>query len=245
MISGFYTAASGILVQQRVINVIGNNITNSQTNGYRAQRVVTSTFEQNYLTRLEQGNTERIGEGDPAVLVDTVETRFDESSLEDTGSPFDMSIVGDGYFTIAGNANTFLTRNGNFNIDEDGYLILPDVGRVQGQNGEIYVGGSDFTVAQDGTVYGADGMAVDQLLISMPAEGAELFKFNNGMFTCDTVDTMQAPTVYQKMLERSNVDMNDEYTRMIESQRALQACATALKTVDEMNGRAATLASIS
>ena len=55
MLAGFYTAASGILVQQRNINVIGNNMTNSQTVGYRSQRVMQSTFEHNFLTKYEDG----------------------------------------------------------------------------------------------------------------------------------------------------------------------------------------------
>lgn len=245
MISGFYTAASGILVQQRTLNVIGNNIANSQTNGYRTQRVQTSTFEQNYLTRIEEGNRKRIGEGDPAVIVDVVDTLFDESSLKETESPFDMAIVGDGYFNIAGNADTFLTRNGNFNLDDQGYLVLEDVGRVQGENGDIYVGGADFTVSNDGTVRNADGAAVDRLLITMPSEGAQMFRFDNGFFVCDAVDTVENATVYQNTLERSNVNMNDEYTRLIEAQRALQSCATAMKTVDEMNAKSATVSSIS
>ena len=55
MLAGFYTAASGILVQQRNVNEIGSNMTNSQTAGYRSRRVVQSTFEHNFLTRLEHG----------------------------------------------------------------------------------------------------------------------------------------------------------------------------------------------
>ena len=66
MLSGFYTAGSGILNQQRNVNVIGNNISNSQTAGYKAQRMVQSTYEHNFLTRLEDGIYHRIGEGDPA-----------------------------------------------------------------------------------------------------------------------------------------------------------------------------------
>ena len=91
MLAGFYTAASGILVQQRNINVIGNNMTNSQTVGYRSQRVMQSTFEHNFLTKYEDGKYKYIGEGDPATLVDEVETNFNASSLEDTDSPFDMA----------------------------------------------------------------------------------------------------------------------------------------------------------
>ena len=52
MLSGFYTAGSGILNQQRNVNIIGNNISNNQTVGYKTQRMVQTTYEHNFLTRL-------------------------------------------------------------------------------------------------------------------------------------------------------------------------------------------------
>ena len=166
MLAGFYTAASGLLVQQRNINVIGNNMTNSQTVGFRTQRLVQSTFEHDYLTRYENGVYEYIGEGDPATLVDVVETNFDYASLEDSDFPYDMALVGDGYFNIQGQNRQYMTRNGNFNIDEEGYLVLEGIGRVLGENGTLQIGGSDFTVTQDGYVFDNQNQYVDKLLIS-------------------------------------------------------------------------------
>lgn len=244
MLAGFYTAASGMLVQQRNINVIGNNMTNSQTVGYRSQRLMQSTYDKEFLTRYENGIYHRLGEGDPAVLVDEVETNFNYASLEDTESPFDMAIAGDGYFNIQGENRQYMTRNGNFNIDEEGYLILEDVGRVLGENGTLQIVGSDFTVTKDGYVFDANNQYVDKLLITKVADGSELRKYPNGMFSTDRANIVENVDVYQQTLERSNVDMNQEYTRLIEAQRNLQACATALSTVDTMNAKAATLSSI-
>ena len=245
MLAGFYTAASGILVQQRNVNEIGSNMTNSQTAGYRSRRVVQSTFEHNFLTRLENGKYTSIGEGDPASLVDVVETNFDPSSLEETDRHYDLAIVGDGYFNIQGENRQFLTRNGNFNIDEEGYLVLDGIGRVMGESGDLYIGGSDFTVTNEGYVFDENNRYVDKLLITQPAENSQMYKFENGMFITDNADVVEDATVNQKTLERSNVDMNQEYTRLIEAQRNLQACATALSAVDQMNAKAATLSSIS
>ncbi len=245
MLSGFYTAGSGILNQQRAINVIGNNISNNQTAGYRAQRLVSTTFEQNFLYRLEDGVYNKIGEGDPAVITDVVDTIYDESYLKQTDSPYDMALVGEGYFNIAGNNDTYLTRNGNFNVDAEGYLVLDGIGRVQGRNGDLLVRGADCTVTPHGLVYDCFGNYVDRILITQPAEGANMRKMNNGYFTADQTEIVNTTTVHQGHLEQSNVDMNEEYTSLIESQRALQACASALKMVDAMNAKTATLASIS
>ena len=63
MLSGFYTAASGILNQQRTLNVLTNNISNAKTPGFRAERVVTETFDFELMTRIEKGNTHRLPHG--------------------------------------------------------------------------------------------------------------------------------------------------------------------------------------
>ncbi|HHX57310.1 MAG TPA: hypothetical protein GX710_04765, partial [Clostridiales bacterium] len=87
MLSGFYTASSGMLVQQRNLNVISNNLANSQTTGYKSERLVTSTFDQEFLTRIEKNNTEQIGVGSAVSLVDDVITNFNGSSLDETARP--------------------------------------------------------------------------------------------------------------------------------------------------------------
>ena len=244
MLAGFYTAASGILTQQRAINEIGSNITNSQTVGYRTRRVVQSTFEHNLLTRFEAGKYTTIGQGDPCSLVDVVETNFDPSTIKETGWPYDMAIVGEGFFNIQGENRQFLTRNGNFNIDEEGYLVLDGIGRVLGESGDLYIGGSDFRISDEGYVFDDQGRYVDKLLITQPAENADTYRFDNGMYITNNAEVVEDATVYQNVLERSNVDMNLEYTRLIESQRNLQACATALGIMDNINAKAATLSSI-
>ena len=55
MFTGFYTAASGMLTQQRTLNVQANNIANMDTPGFKTERVVTTTFQQEFLNRLEDG----------------------------------------------------------------------------------------------------------------------------------------------------------------------------------------------
>ncbi|MBR6669125.1 MAG: flagellar hook-basal body complex protein, partial [Ruminococcus sp.] len=111
MLRGYYSAASGILVQQRNLNVIGNNITNASTVGYRAQRVIQSTFDQEVVSRYENGKYTTIGTGSQTNVVDTVETNFNESSIYETENPFDMAIISEGFFNVSGdNGQTFLTR---------------------------------------------------------------------------------------------------------------------------------------
>ncbi|MBQ8883055.1 MAG: flagellar hook-basal body protein [Oscillospiraceae bacterium] len=236
---GFYTVGSGMLVQQRNLNVIGNNIVNSQTPGYRAERVITSTFEQELVTRLENGKYVRIGTADQIATVEEVETVFDESSLYESGNPFDLAICGDGFFNVRDGENTFLTRNGCFNVDDEGYLVLDEIGRVQGTNGDIYIGGSDFRVDLNGDVYDMNGNLAGTLAVSKPAENAEMIKFENSYFLTDEVVVADDYVVRQGVYERSNIDMTDEYTRLIEAQAAFKACSTALSIIDQLNSKSA------
>lgn len=240
MLRGFYSVASGLLVQQRNLNVIGNNISNSQTAGYRSERVVQSTFDQELVTRYENGVYTRIGDASQTNVIETIETNFNESSIYETESPYDMAIIGDGYFNVAGNdGRNFLTRNGCFNIDAQGYLVLDGVGRVQGENGDIYIGGYDFTMDRLGNIYDINGNFSGRLLITEPAEGSQTLKMQNGMLMTDNAQAVNTPNIINFGYERSNVDMNDEYTRLMEAQAAFKACSTALSTIDQLNSKSA------
>lgn len=229
-----------MLLQQRTLNVLSNNIANVRTPGFKSERVVSTTFAQELLTRQEQGNTQTIGTGAPIRLVQDVPSNFDSSALEPTERPFDLAINGEGFFNIQAGENVYLTRNGNFDIDEEGFLVLRGAGRVLGQNGEIRIGSAKFQVNQDGTVYDERGRRMDQLMITRPAQDAQLTKFANGMYTLplESTEPAQAYTIEQGVIENSNIDINREYTLVMEAQRAFQACSQALKVVDEMNGKA-------
>ena len=82
MLRGFYTAASGILTNERTLNVLTNNMANAKTPGFRASRVVTTTFDHELLTRIEGQNTGRIGVGSPMRRVEDVLVDYSPSSLE-------------------------------------------------------------------------------------------------------------------------------------------------------------------
>jgi len=247
---GFYTAASGILAQQRTLNVLTNNMANVNTPGFRASRVVTSTFEQEFLTRIEGYNTGGIGVGTPIRMVSEVPIRFDPGSLEETGRPYDVAIEGQGYFNVQapedeeGNeGEIFLTRNGSFDIDEENRLILPGVGLVLGRKGEIELETSDFTIEADGSVYDAQGRHVDTILVTLPPEGAQIEQVANGLYRTenmeDNPEAGEETHLVQGWIERSNIDINREYALVMEAQRAFQACSTALQIIDEIDQKAA------
>lgn len=191
MSTGFYSAASGMLMQQRVLNVLGNNMSNDQTPGFKTARTISSTFEWDLLNRIENHRDNLLdAKASPARIVHDVPTDIESGSFQETPRPFDMAINSAGFFNVIENGETYMTRNGNFDIDPQGYLILRGHGRVQGEKGDILVGGSSFIVDTDGTIYkeGRNNKrtVVDKLLITAPNEGTLLTVKRNGMYQVDT-----------------------------------------------------------
>ena len=186
MFTGFYTVASGMFMQQRSLNTIANNMANGHTTGFRTERVVSTTFEQEMLVRQERGKNNPIGKGSPVRVVEDVPTEFDPARLQYTGRPFDLAINGEGYFNVASaDGQQYMTRNGNFDIDAEGYLVLQGSGRVLGTKGEILLEGSEFEVRENGEVYNSKGRYVDRVLVTQPRTGTKLAKFPNGMYQID------------------------------------------------------------
>lgn len=260
MLTGFYTVASGVLMQQRTLDVIANNMSNDKTPGFKGERVVSTTFEQTLLTRMEGSNTGAIGKGSPIRIVRDVPISFEQGMLETTERPYDMAINGVGFFNIqAADGQQYMTRNGNFDIDKDGILILRNAGKVMGEKGEIKLDSSDFVVLEDGTVKDAYSDKVyDKLLINAPNEGTQLKKFSNGMYQVDPtppeplgtqpeaegeqqpavapgVTQVELPNIQQGVLENSNIDWNAEMSLMMETQRTFQSCSKALQIIDQLN----------
>ncbi len=255
MATGFYTAASGMMMQQRTLNVIANNMANANTPGFKAERVVSTTFQQELLMRQQGYNRTFIGTGDAVKVVEDVPTQFDESFVKSTGRPFDLAIQGEGFFTVkADDGKQYLTRNGQFDIDGEGYLILPGVGRVQSSRGDVKIDGSDFSVNSEGAVYNTKGRLVGSLQIVAASPEAALEKFPNGLFQVpggegvigETAGLSEVanPQIGQSMLESSNANYNREMALLMETQRTFQSCSKALMMIDEIEQKAANIASL-
>lgn len=245
MLQGYYSVASGMLMQQRHLNVISNNLANTQTPGYKANRLLSTTFEQT-LARLERGNNAIIGTGESTRIVDEVADLWTEGGVTETERPFDMAITGYGFFNVQGeDGQTYLTRNGQFDLDEEGYLVVPGKGRVLGTGGPLQLNISDIAVKADGTIENAQtGAALGQLMITVPTEDAEITQQTNGMYVASAVGNAEDPKVEQGVLENSNVNLTDELSAMIMTQRNFSTTAQALQWIDRTYSLAVNIASL-
>lgn len=181
------------------------------------------------------------GIGSPVATIQSGKTLFQPGTIEATNRSLDVAINGDGFFNIIGeDGTTNLTRNGGFDLDTEGYLVLPGVGRVLGSSGYIKASGTGIEIASDGTVTSPKGAVLGKILVTSPADYATMERTNNGMFTFSGAAPVSTNyQLLQNSLEKSNVNLNVELTNLVAAQRAFQSCSSALTIVDTLNRRAA------
>ncbi len=120
MLSSLFSGISGLLAASSAINVVGNNIANVSTTGYKSS---SCTFEDAlYQSINSSSGTSQVGRG---VQLSSVTTDFSEGSLETTSSSTDLAIGGSGFFIVRNGTTgaTYYTRAGSFSLDADGYLV--------------------------------------------------------------------------------------------------------------------------
>lgn len=135
---------SGVSAMQSFVKgmeVIGNNIANSKTTGFKRQRVGFADSFSNTLRDASPGGSNvssrapiQVGSG---VNVSSTTKLFQQGSVESTGLNSDLAIVGEGFFRVLDptNSNQFLTRNGSFRVDSEGFLADQTGKRVLGLTG--------------------------------------------------------------------------------------------------------------
>ena len=129
--SSLFTGTSGLKNMGNALQVVGNNISNLNTIGFKKGR---ATFADTlYETVATQAGADQMGRG---MAVGSVSQNFDQGSFESTGNTTDLSIGGDGFFIVrqSNSLNTFYTRAGNFFFDKAGQLVNPEGYIVQGWN---------------------------------------------------------------------------------------------------------------
>lgn len=238
---GYYTAAQGMINQQRIIDAVSNNISNVNTAGYRKDQIKLNTFQEQLFLISRRRETARMSY---QTYVDVSKTNLEQGGFEWTDSNFDMGIYGNVYFNIRyrKDGEVYLTRNGQFGLDDEGYLWLGGVGRVQGQNGDIYIGNDEFIVTEQGVIMDYDQNVIDTLMLTYIPPDADIHKEGDSLFLYDGDEQLPEDEFYvvvQGGYEKSNVDPIKEITQAMEAHRMYEANSKVLQALDTINQRAA------
>jgi flagellar hook protein FlgE len=127
ILSSLYTGVSGLVAQGEALGVVGDNIANANTVGFKASRAEFQDILSKDLKGILGGN--QIGRGTKIGAVNPI---LSQGNVDATEKSTDLAISGDGYFQVKGSDGTSYTRDGSFHFDRQGYLVTNDNQRVQG-----------------------------------------------------------------------------------------------------------------
>jgi len=154
--SALYSGVSGLNTNGQAMSVIGNNLANTNTLGFKGSRTIFADLLSASVNG--SGGQSQVGRGVGMSKVDQI---FSQGTFESTESNLDVAIEGAGFFMLKepGDATNYFSRAGSFRFDQDGYLVNPEGLRVQGkafdENGMLEAGdATDIKVSSSGLVQG-------------------------------------------------------------------------------------------
>jgi flagellar basal-body rod protein FlgF len=232
------TAASGLQAHMDSLDLQANNLANTSTGGYKADREFYSTYVAPELA----------DSADPMTSISPVVEGpwidFKQGLLQTTGNPTDLAIQGSGFFSVNGpNGNTLYTRNGNFQLSPAGVLVTTEGYPVRLTNGQtLQVQSTDplqvnpqGEISQDGSVLGQLDLVDFEKPQNLTKMGATYFRAANPQAGAGPAGNAQ---VNQGKLEASNAGGAQGSVRIVSLLRQFDMLQKAIKIGSEMNREA-------
>ncbi|MCB8814109.1 flagellar hook-basal body protein [Desulfosporosinus shakirovi] len=239
MIRGLYTSATGLLAAQTQSEVVGDNVVNLKTSGYKEQTASNISFPSMLIQRMggnEASEVVEVGEMGRGVGVDRLAMSNVQGSLETTDINTDLALTSPGYFVVQTPGGERYTRNGHFQLDGEGMLRTVDGYSIQGETGPIGPLSSEFSVSADGTIMD-QGQRVDQIrVVEIPADALQ--REGQSLYIANQPVQAVIGAVRQGAVEASNVDLSGQMIQMMTVMKAYEANQKIIQTQDEMLGKA-------
>jgi flagellar hook protein FlgE len=264
MLRSLNSGISALQQFQQELDVIGNNIANVNTTGFKSATVdFADALSQTVGT--SGGGLMQVGTG---VRTDAITNQFIQGTINSSGSNSSLAISGNGFFVVRDPASgaQYATRAGNFQVDTSGYLVTTEGLRVQGYQDAGLTTMGDVRVDNTGAPGGATGamtaftfdkkgnltVTLDdgteftrgQVLLqnfrspqNLVKEGSNLFSnlaLAGGLGQPAAAGTNGLGTMQSNALEASNVDLTVEISSLITTQRAYEASAHVITTSDQI-----------
>ncbi|MGD7053927.1 flagellar hook-basal body protein [Sutcliffiella horikoshii] len=266
MLRGFHTATAGMLSQQRRMEMLSNNLSNSNTPGYKADQSSLRAFPELLLKRMEQANipttkpisftqNQTIGGLHTGVYLQETAPKHTQGDMRPTGNQTDLAILNQTlpegasiFFTVENQDGTpRYTRNGNFAVDQQGYLTTNNGLYVLDENNNrIQMQSDTFELQQDGTIL-ENGNFNTRIGIALAPNANALSRDNNGLYRLNEGEALPnannvsgtAFRLLQGHIERSNVDTAQTMSDMTAAFRAFEANQKIIKAYDMSMQKAA------
>lgn len=259
MIRSLFSGVSGMKSHQIRMDVIGNNIANVNTVGFKGARcnfqdLLSQSLRSAGAPTATTGgvNPGQVGLG---MTVAGIANNMQQGATQTTGRTLDLAIQGNGYFVIhknLGDTSSFYAREGIFYMDAAGYLVNSNGYYVCDDTGaEIQLSATPANVSTisisdtgvitvDGTPGQTIGLAAFANDVGLLKAGQNLYQESGASGAADVsaAGTAGSALVNSRInsgyLEMSNVDLTDEFVSMIVTQRGYQANARTITTSDQM-----------
>lgn len=244
MVRGLYTACTGMVNQMARLDVISNNLANSDTTAYKKEGSTSQSFNSVLAIKINDSSVKYIpqpvGNMSLGVKIGETYTNYSDGNLEETGNTLDVALAGKGFFAISyadrnGNESIRYTRDGNFALSSDGTLMTKDGDFILDENGDMIniPPGTDISINESGVIY-ASGQEVARLQMVDFEDYNYLKKFGENMYIAvDGAVTQEANCkVYQGYLEASNVNVIDEMVEMISVTRDYESNQKIIQSID-------------
>ena len=235
MIKGLYTAYTGMVNEQKRLDVLTNNLANADTNGYKKEGTTSQTFADELAIKIKDtssyGLNKKLGVISMGVHLGETYTNYDQGSIKVTDNETDVALAGNGFFAIAFTVNTegyLVTKDGDYVLNQAGAQNTDPNARIRlNPNAKI-------TIDELGNIYQNDQLVTRIGVVDFD-DYNYISKYGENLY--DLVDggqiTASDAKVQQGCIEGSNVNVVDEMVKMITISRAYQAGQKVINTVDE------------
>jgi flagellar basal-body rod protein FlgF len=236
---GLYQSASALSALERWQDSVSQNITSSQTSGYRKRTVNFSTQQAGELHAERRTHIGR--DSGMAMSFPKVNTgiNFVNGETQPTRREFDAAIQGDGFFEVQlKDGSKAYTRSGEFQLHSDRTLVTSGGNEVLSDGGApitLIAGGGPLTINRDGTVFQGEN-SLGKLSVQKFANNAALIPIAGGYFAPAPgvqPESVDKPELLQGYLEGSNVSALREMVDLVLISRAYEANQKIIKTVDD------------
>ncbi len=240
---GIYSATSAMMAGLYRQELIAHNLANFNTAGYKSIETSLDEFEQMVLSRIpgtaarNRSGTE-VGEIGSGVVTVGAITNFAPGSLRETGQPYDLAILNDGFFRVETPDGERYTRDGRFTRDANGNLVSTDGFRL------LDVGGAALVIPAGNTAIAADGtvtvgqIAAGQIAIAtFDDPTTDLERDGANRFSAVGEPIASAGQMRQGYLETANVDPIRSLTHMTNIARAYEVAQRIVQIQDRLLAR--------
>lgn len=247
MLKGLYTAYTGMINEQHRMDTMTNNLANVTTVGFKKEGATSQAFQDILTVKIKDASmgstriTQPLGFDNPGVKIGENYTDYTQGSFRITDNTYDLALAGDGFFAIefynkAGERSTMYTRDGQFTLTREGYLVTEDGDYVlDTQNRRIRLDTlQDSKISDDGTIYQND-VAVARIQVTDFADYDYLEKYGENLYRPleGATRTNANAEIKSGYLEMSNVNIVSEMVNMIAITRQYESNQKIIQTYDE------------